>query len=275
MIPLNNVILSVNERAAYQTDSGIFLRADLGMAYDNIIQHGVVHATPKNNGLDVGDKVWFHHLLRDDDMSNVKQKEYNWDIDGVDNKAYVCPKELNGVGWHNRLLAKEKDGKLTALFGNTVAEYLLKEKSSELEVMDREEKHLFNVIDSDAGFSGKIIIRQDTDYPIEVNGKETAFIRPEHIVGTYNGDSPQPKEGFTFIEPIDEGGWSHNGIIWVAHKRTIPKGVGRVISTTSKHLKEGDEVYYLKIGFSRIKLENEEAFYAMSNSKILAKNVSE
>lgn len=270
MIPINHVILSVDERAAYRTESGLFIRADLGGDFDNITQWGTVFAAPEKSGVKKGEKVWFHHLLKDT-TEKLSEQEFNWDLKQVEGKTYIIPKDKDYYCWGNMLIAKEgEDGRLEPIGDWIVCEKQYEKSISEFDVLKRESPNLTKEV-----YSDKVLInKEDSDYPIEIHGKEYRFYKPHHIVGEYKDGECVPKEGITFIRPKDEGDFVKKGLIWVKEKHTLPRGFGEVISSTHPDLNNGDEVIYQKIAWSRIKINGHEDFYAIQNDTILAKNES-
>ena len=95
MKAVNNIILSVDEKAAYRRDSGLYITAEAGSAFDHITQSGTIVAAPHESGLDIGDVVYFKHMAKDD-LVGKKEKDvakFNWDLEEVPNITYTIAKE--------------------------------------------------------------------------------------------------------------------------------------------------------------------------------------
>lgn len=273
MQSLNHVILSVDEKAAYKNGS-FYIRADLGMAYDNVIQYGKVVACPKDLDIKEGDVVHFHHLLIDDKLSNIEQEEFNWDFKQVFGKAYVCPRKRYDHTFENRLIAKEVDGELHPLFSKTYVEEIIDEPETFLIVPEsakKPQKSLAKVIRSNVGLSGTIIIKTDSAYPLK-EGDKKGFVDEENVLGVYQDGKPTPKDGITFIKALDEGGYEKIGGIYLKKKYdTISKklGYGEVIDTTHEDLSNGDRVLFKKGGtWNRVEINEMEPFWAIKNELI-------
>ena len=256
------VILSVNEDAAYKTESGIFIRADLGSSFENMIQYGYVEVAPSESGLNIGDKVYFCHILKDDGHQN-----YNYDIPEVKHKAYVIEKGTKDsrTGWDRWIFATEKDGELIPYRNQSIC--LPIKRKHELFKYEENEPNLVEVVSSNL-FSGVVIKAEDGD--LDVEGMPYQFIHKDHILGTYKDGVAEPVDGQTFIKPLDESDYQLHGKIWIQSKYTAPKGYGEVISSTHPELKSGDKVVHFKTSFKRIEI-GDNTFYSTQNDKIIAK----
>ena len=275
------VVISVDEKAAFQTESGIFLRTDLGNSFENVHQFGRVVCAPEDVELKEGEKVWFHHTLIDDKLTN-KRSVYNWKFKQIPNTTYICPRpsknKMEGkVGWDWWILATGEWGELKPFQDFIIAKPVTKKKVNEFDVLDKEDENLVEVIASKDYPKGTILLKNTNgDYPLEWNNEKVMFFRPKwdkgwgvqnYVMGVYKDGDIDPVDGVTFVEPIDTDDFEEVGGIWLKKKVKASYGSAKVIKTTHPDLKEGDVVMQDKSDWNEVEVDGK-TFHAISNYKI-------
>jgi hypothetical protein len=275
MKAVNNIILSVDEKAAYRRDSGLYITAEAGSAFDHITQSGTIVAAPHESGLDIGDVVYFKHMAKDD-LVGKKEKDvakFNWDLEEVPNITYTIAKEAenDAMGWSDWILCTDEDGELYA-YGDQSICIATKQRMNPLDFKERDEPNIVEVIESVTYEKGqKLLKKKDMDYPLEIKGDKLEFVRDKFVIGLPNDDDFfDPVPGITFVHPHDEdGGYVIKHGIWLPKDGTIITGSGYIIGTTHPDLDGNEEVIFEKNGADKVFVNGKE-FYAVNNSKIVA-----
>jgi co-chaperonin GroES (HSP10) len=275
LIPVNNLIISVNEKAAFRRESGLYITAEAGSAYDHMVQHGTVVATPNDSDLDVGDEVYFKHMLKDDLVGNKEEAvaKYNWQIPGIANVTYTLPKEADDdtIGWSDWILCTDEEDTLYA-YGDQIMCKATKQRMNKFDFKERDEPNIVEVVDSATYEPGqKLLKKRDRDYPLEIHGYDFEFLREKYVIGLPNekGNFFDPMPGISFIHPHDEdGGYIKKMGLWLPKNGTIITGSGYLIGTTHPDLEGHEEVIFEKKKSDMVFVNGRE-FYAVDNEKIL------